>query len=325
MDIKSVLDFLGNDWTSVGAEMKAALGTDVALLRQTNEQIFENAGKMLRPVLSLLVARSIGSTNEDTVRVAATAQMIHNSTLLHDDVVDDSPMRRGKPTVKSILGGTASVLIGDFWLVRSLDLILKVTHERDRLMKLFSTTLSNLAEGEIIQLEKSTKCDTSMDDYLKIIYCKTASLFEVSTLSAAISIGAPAGKQDCAAEFGRMLGLAFQIKDDIMDYDSGGEIGKPVGIDIKEKKITLPLLGAMKNAGESEEKRMRECISKVDSIEGNCLMVREFVLKNGGIEYAKTVLDEYIDRALVALRGFAHGKAGQILEKMAYYIGDREI
>ena len=256
---------LGQDWTGTQELIHSSLKSDIDLLDQTNEAILSTGGKRLRPMLSLLVARACrqGALPEDSICFAAASELLHNATLLHDDVADNSSFRRGVPTVKSLLGGPASVLIGDFWLVRAMELILSSKTYGATVIRVFAKTLSDLAEGEMLQLQKATGCDTTEDDYFRIIYSKTASLFEAAGVSAAISVGASEELTESVRDYCVSLGIAFQIRDDMLDYSADGSLGKPVGADLDEQKITLPLLGVLRSVDQEEADRIRSMVLSV--------------------------------------------------------------
>lgn len=291
-------------------------------MEKTNENLLGCSGKQLRPILSLLVARACGGrANKDSIRYAVASELLHNATLLHDDVADQSDMRRGHPTLRSLMGPSVSVLVGDFWLVRAVKAILDTENGHERAIALFAGTLSDLAEGEMLQLQKASTCDTGFEDYISIIYRKTASLFAVTATTAAISVGADSAVEAGMTLFGRYLGLAFQMRDDIFDYmPQDASVGKPVGVDIMERKITLPLLGALENApGENE--RIRNIVRNIDSELRD--EVIEFVRRNGGIEYAQRVLDEYVGRAVSALQVLSPSKEKELLISLTKYIALR--
>lgn len=260
MTLEEVRIYLGKDWEDTDALIRSSLESDIELLNATNAAILSHGGKQLRPLISLLVARACsgGVANADSIHYAAASELLHNATLLHDDVADSSSERRGCPTVMSLLGGAASVLIGDYWLVRAMENILASSAHGNEVIRIFSRTLSHLAEGEMLQLQKATSGDTDEKDYLRIIYSKTASLFESSAISAAISVNATPEQVEAVRDYAVSLGIAFQIKDDIFDYSDGKDIGKPVGIDLEEQKITLPLLGALKSVSAEEEAAIRK-------------------------------------------------------------------
>lgn len=326
MDFSSIKDFLKEDLDKVNKLMATSLSTDIELLDKTNRAILSHNGKQVRPVLALLVARacSRGFTTDDTIKYAAAVELLHNATLLHDDVADDSPVRRGAPTVMSILGGRASVLLGDYWLVKGMENILASRNSSDKVIRIFASTLTDLAEGELLQLQKAETGDTLEKDYYRIIYDKTASLFVASAAAGAISVSATEEKMSAARTYAKCLGVAFQIKDDIFDYEENAEIGKPVGLDLKEKKITLPLLGALSKAGEERGREIRRKLCRIDDHPEYGSEIIEFVKSEGGIEYARKRLYEYVDNARIALRPFGNMQEVEMLGEIAEFTADRK-
>lgn len=331
--LESIKTLLGQDWVRAMEMIRMSLKSDIRLLDSTNEAILSSGGKQLRPMISLLVSRALapcgeargqgGLLPEDSVRFAAAAELLHNATLLHDDVADSSPERRGAPTVMSLLGGPASVLIGDYWLVRAMDNILSSSSYGNIVIRIFAKTLSDLAEGEMLQLQKAESGDTTEEDYSRIIYSKTASLFEATGVSAAISVGAPDEMVEAVREYCVSLGMAFQIRDDMFDYSEGLEIGKPIGADLDERKITLPLLGALKSAGKEEEARIREMIVGIPSNPEYKSEVRDFVMSRGGLSYAEARLLEYSEKATSALGIFPESAEKDYLVKIARFTATR--
>lgn len=318
---------LGSDWTRTIGLIQSALKSDIDLLDRTNASILSNGGKQMRPLISLLVARACSGKSplpEDSIRFAAASELLHNATLLHDDVADSSSVRRGVPTVMSLLGGPASVLIGDFWLVRAMERILASREHGHEVIRIFAKTLSDLAEGEMLQLQKASSGDTTEDDYYRIIYSKTASLFEASGISAAISVGAPEAIVEAVREYCVDLGIAFQIKDDLLDYSGGDVLGKPVGVDLKEGKITLPLLGALSAVGKEEESRIRRMVMDIDSHPENNQAVRDFVFSHGGQEYASSRLEEYVHKAIAALDILPDSEEKDYLSEIAGFTARRD-
>ncbi len=326
MNFSSIKDFLKEDLDKVNKLMGSSLSTDIELLDKTNRAILSHNGKQVRPVLTLLVARACsgGFTTDDTIKYAAAVELLHNATLLHDDVADDSPVRRGAPTVMSILGGRASVLLGDYWLVKGMENILASRNSSDKVIRIFASTLTDLAEGELLQLQKAETGDTLEKDYYRIIYDKTASLFVASAASGAISVSATEEKMSAARTYAKCLGVAFQIRDDIFDYEENAEIGKPVGLDLKEKKITLPLLGALAKAGEERGREIRRKLCRIDDHPEYGAEIIEFVKSEGGIEYARKRLYEYVDNARIALRPFGNLQEVEMLCEIAEFTADRK-
>ena len=325
MDISIIREHLGPDWSNVSDRIRSILGSDIELLNATNMSILSHSGKQMRPMLALLMARACsgGMVTEASIRYAAASELLHNATLLHDDVADDSEQRRGVPTIMSLMGPSVSVLVGDYWLVKAMELILGDAESDTRVIKIFSKTLSDLAEGEMLQLQKAQKGDTDQNDYLKIIYNKTASLFEAACVSAAVSVGASEQFEKAAKDYAVALGLAFQIKDDILDYDGSEAVGKPLGVDILEQKITMPLLGAMSNVSEEEERRIRGLVSDIVGCPENRDEIVNFVKSNGGLEYAVKELDKYVDDAVKALDILPDSYEKECLVALAYFTGKR--
>jgi len=316
MKMEELISLLGADWTVYKDLVRGALHSDIELLEEVNSSLLLNSGKQLRPILSLLIARACGTPNSDSLRYAVATELLHNATLLHDDVADKSSIRRGKPTLSALMGPSAAVLVGDFWLARAVGMILGTDHG-SQAIGLFAQTLSDLAEGEMLQLQKAATADTTEEDYLRIVFCKTASLFQTSCSVAAVSVNASPALNEAACRFGRACGIAFQIRDDIFDYWDEAAIGKPVGLDLKEQKITMPLLGALKNA--PDERQIREMVRNINEKPENCGQLHRFVLENGGVEYASGRLDDFINEALAALECFPASKERDALADLARY------
>jgi len=317
---EDIRNILGADLEAVKDLVRSRLSSSVKLLEDVNGSILEHGGKMMRPALCLLMARACGVPSDDTVRYAAAVELMHNSSLLHDDVADASMIRRGVPTVMSLYGPVPAVLVGDFWLSRTVDTILGSVH-RDWALPAFSKTLGDLAEGEMLQQQKAFSADTTEDDYRQIIYCKTASLFELSCGAAAVSVDASPEILEAAQAYGRAIGMAFQIRDDILDYD-GGDIGKPSGHDLAERKITLPLLGALRGCSDGEA--VREMVRGIPEHPENVAAVTAFVRENGGLEYAWKILHGYIDEALAALSALPPSKEKGLLAEFGHLNETRE-
>ena len=323
MDIRDIRSYLAAPMEEVAAVTEEALRSDISLLSATNRTLLAQGGKQLRPVLSLLAAGAAGGINGDSIRFAAASELLHNATLLHDDVVDGARERRGRPTVMALLGGQASVLLGDFWLVRAVRCILEAAHGSTRVIGLFAKTLSDLAEGELLQMQKASSADTTREDYLRIIYSKTASLFETAAVSGAVSAGAPEEWARALGDYARQLGLAFQVKDDIFDYTGGQAVGKPVGIDVLEQKITLPLLCALECVPAEEADAVRRKVGGMADHPEEAESVREFVLSHDGIAAAGREMEKMIDQAVLSLEALPESAEKSYLAKLARYVGER--
>lgn len=327
MDIGEIKKYLEPDMLKVAEITERALNCDIELLNITNKKILSHSGKKIRPMLALLTAKACsgGLLSEDTLKFAVASELLHNATLLHDDVADNSLKRRGTPNVLSILGGRASVLIGDYWLVKAMDMILNADRQENDIIRLFSKTLKDLAEGEMLQLEKASLCDTEEKDYWEIIYKKTASLFETAAVSAAVSVGAEGERLESIREYSRNLGMAFQIKDDIFDYKSDLSIGKEVGQDLKERKITLPLLGALSSVSKEENAAWRKKVEQIDTKPEYQGEIVEFVHKYKGVEYANLRLNELVSKAILALEALPDSKDKDFLKDLAKFVAVREL
>lgn len=322
MSRQDALAYLGADWDRTLDLIRSSLHTDVPLLEDTNDRILGNFGKLVRPMITLLVARAISAPGPDSICYAAATELFHNATLMHDDVADGSAERRGRPTVAALLGPSAAVLVGDYWLARAVDLIVGSEH-RNEAIRLFSRTLTELAEGEMLQMEKAASGDTTEADYLRIIRCKTGSLFCVAAETGALSVDASPEQRAAAVTFADALGKAFQIKDDILDYAGTGALGKPVGVDLREQKITLPLLGALE--GSPREAEIRGMVREIPAHPEYCDSIRRFVAERDGIGFAVRRLGEWVERSVRALDIFADGPAKAFLIELARYNLWREL
>lgn len=322
-----ILDYLEADLKRVAEIIRASLSSDIELLDRTNESILSHPGKMMRPMLTILAAKACGNgiATDDTYAFAAASELLHNATLLHDDVADNSDSRRGRPTVMSLLGSRAAVLLGDFWLVRAMDRILDSRKHDVEAIRLYAKTLSDLAEGEMLQLQKASSGDTVEEDYYRIIYSKTASLFEASAAAAALSVDAEVPWSEAVREYARNLGIAFQIKDDIFDYDPDAQVGKPVGHDLLEQKITLPLLGALAAAPEAESARIRSMVPEISAHPELRAEVVEFVERYDGVGYARMRLGEYVAKAVSSLDVLPESRDRDCLAWLAGYSAGRTI
>ena len=320
----SLNEFLAPGLEKVRLLMEEALRSEIRILDGTNASLLSSGGKMMRPGMALLIAGACGGVNEDSYRFAAASELLHNASLMHDDVVDESMERRGRPTVSSLLGCGPAVLVGDYWMVKAVNQILSAKRNTQRAIAVFSKTLSDLAEGELLQMELSKTAGTRWDDYYRIIYSKTASLFEAAALTAALSAGAGEEVIEAMGSFGREAGMAFQIRDDMFDYAGPPSIGKPVGIDLTEGKITAPLLAALDSAPQ-EEAAIREKVRLLPSepeLEGE---IRNFVMVHDGLAGARKKMLEKLENATKALSALPESKEKSYLSELARLVGERTL
>lgn len=332
MRLDTVKQELGKDWEGFRNALEAALEHDNNLLTMINGYLMGNSGKQLRPVLCLLAAQACGAVSNLSYECAAVCEIIHTATLLHDDVADNGDLRRGVPTVKAVFSPAASVLTGDYWLAKGLYVLIDKCGTD--ILGLFTKALHDLSVGEIIQMEKAEDLNTTMKDYYRIIECKTASLFIAATRSGAISAGAPKKLVEDIGTYAFHLGLAFQMRDDIFDYSPKMDTGKLAGADLKERKITLPLLCAFESAPE-QEKQMRRLISGIENTvtKGEAItdsdreiieQVTAFINSQKGIEKAQAVLEEHISKAVDAIAELPQSTAKERLMQLAGYVGSRK-
>lgn len=320
--MKEVQQFLGKAWTDFQRCFAESLESDIPLLDKANRYLLGHGGKKLRPLFTLLIAKALrGDCNEHVVRCAAASELLHTATLLHDDVADNAPTRRGVPTMMTVYSPTTAVLLGDYWLSKAMDLI--IDHPDKRVLHIFSKCLADLAGGEMLQLEKAEKADTTEDDYRRIIYCKTTSLFEACMVSAACSVEASDEEIEQCRIYARHIGQAFQMRDDMLDYSPELSIGKPTGQDILEKKITLPLFGLFAKAPRSVVREVRRRMKKPDSelVFDVFAWVREY----DAMSFARERLDAEIRQALEVLAAFPASQSRDYLEKMAGMIAIRTV
>lgn len=340
MNINVIKEFLGEHWAGYRKALVEALESDSKLLSDINAYLIGSRGKELRPVLALLAAQICEEVsleerkiNNESYCCAAVAEMIHTATLLHDDVADNGKIRHGVPTVVAAFSAAASVLSGDYWLSKALFLLSNRCEKR--VLETYTNTVRELSVGELIQMEKAESLNTTESDYYNIIQKKTASLFVAAVSGGAISVGASDFYIDKITEYARQLGLAFQIRDDIFDYSPQLKTGKAAGADILERKLTLPLLCAMKSAGTVESRKILDSISTI--VDSKLLLspVREedlsvakevsrFVLDFGGIESAQERLKSHIDKAISCVDVFPDSMAKHYLISIARYVGERD-
>ncbi len=255
----AVTQLMAGEMAQVDAVIHRRLASEVALINQISHYIVSAGGKRIRPQLVLLFARALGFEGPERFEMAATVEFIHTATLLHDDVVDESALRRGRKTANALFGNAASVLVGDFLYSRAFQMMVSV--DRMRVLDVLAEATNVIAEGEVLQLMNMHDPDTSVEDYLRVIRYKTAKLFEASARIGAVLAGATPEVEAACAAYGQALGTAFQIVDDLLDYEGAtAALGKNVGDDLREGKPTLPLLTAMSNGSAAERDLIRHAI-----------------------------------------------------------------
>jgi octaprenyl-diphosphate synthase len=298
LDLNVIRELVRDDWTGVNREILESLQSDVALINSVSRYIVNSGGKRLRPLMVLLAARACGYEGDKHIQAAVIIEFIHTATLLHDDVVDDSALRRGLATANSVFGNQASVLVGDFLYSRSFQLMVRVGQMR--IMDVLADATNTIAEGEVLQLMNCNEPDTTEEQCMEVIYRKTAKLFEAGMLIGAILAGQTRAIEDALSEYGRKLGCAFQLVDDALDYGTGSaELGKNIGDDLAEGKPTLPLIHALKNASPAEQLVIRKAIEEggLDDIDGIVATIKA----TGALAYTTRLAEQAADAAIAAL------------------------
>ncbi len=297
------------------------MASNVALLDRITYYIIKRKGKQLRPMLVFLTAKMLGEINESTYRGAALVELMHTATLVHDDVVDDSDRRRGFFSINALWKNKVAVLVGDYLLSKVL--LLSVENEEHELLRLVSTAVREMSEGELLQIEKARRLDIDEAIYFEIIRQKTASLISSCCGVGAASVNSTPERVETMRTFGERLGIAFQIKDDLFDYQLSNKSGKPSGIDIKEQKMTLPLIYALNHASRKNKKFMINVVKRHNQNRQKVEEVMRMVQESGGIEYAEAKMREYQSSALQLLEQFPTSQTKQALIQLAEYVISR--
>ncbi|MCD9018560.1 polyprenyl synthetase family protein [Parachryseolinea silvisoli] len=317
VDIKAPIE---REMEEFEQKFRALMKTRVMLLDKIMSYIVKRKGKQMRPMFVFLSAGTCGRIDESTHRGAALIELLHTATLVHDDVVDEANYRRGFFSVNALWKNKIAVLVGDFLLSRGLHLSIE---NRDfDMLGIVNNAVRDMSEGELLQMEKARRLDITEEVYYEIIRQKTASLIASCCSVGASSSGVSAETVGLMRQFGEKIGMAFQIKDDLFDYGED-EIGKPVGIDIKEKKMTLPLIHALSKAGWLEKRRIIRIVKNEGSKPAKVREVIEFVKKSGGIQYATTAMNKFHQDALVLLANFPESSYKRSLIQLVQYTIDR--
>ncbi len=320
-DLKQIQSPIESEMVQFELKFRDFMKSKVKLLDHITNYIVKRKGKQMRPMFVFLTAGVCGGINDSTHRGAALIELLHTATLVHDDVVDDANYRRGFFSINALWKNKIAVLVGDYLLSRGL--LLSVDNGDFHLLKIVSNAVKEMSEGELLQIAKARKLDITEDVYYTIIRQKTASLIASCCAVGASSTESPPELIDKMREFGEKVGMAFQIKDDLFDYGAD-EIGKPVGIDIKEKKMTLPLIFALQKADWLEKKRIIHMIRNRSEEKKAVNEVIGFVKKSGGLEYAETVMNRYYQEALEILKNFPDSVYKTSLADLVSYTIDRK-
>jgi len=314
MHIKEVLATVGDEFQAVDKLIHEQLESRVPLVEKIADYIVSSGGKRIRPLLVLLSAKAFGRADADAVKLATVIEFLHTATLLHDDVVDTSDMRRGNPTANAKWGNAPSVLVGDFLYSRAFEMMVELASMP--VMKILSNATCVIAEGEVLQLTNVKNPDATEAQYMDVIHGKTAMLFEASTHSAAALLELNDEQRLALKEYGKELGMAFQLVDDVLDYEGDAEeMGKNVGDDLAEGKPTLPLIHAMANASEDDRQLIRQAIRKggLDNMDEVLRVVHDC----GSLDYTRQQAQACRDRALDCLKNLPESPARDALAALA--------
>lgn len=319
-NLEAIRNQLGDDWLAVNREIGAHLHSDVALVNSVSQYIINSGGKRLRPLLVLLAARACGYSGKQHIMAAAIIEFIHTATLLHDDVVDASALRRGQDTANSVFGNEASVLVGDFLYSRAFQLMVEIGQMR--IMDVMADATNTIAEGEVLQLMNCRNPDTTEQQYLEVIYRKTAKLFEAGMLIGSILANQTRAVDEAFIEYGKQLGIAFQLVDDALDYDADNDqFGKNVGDDLAEGKPTLPLINAQGRCTPQQQVMIRTAIEHGGR--GELDTIIEAVRTCGAIAYTMQKAREAADTAIDALARVPDTPYKESLVELARFAVDR--
>ena len=321
MNIKQIQQLSNNEMSQVNSLIQAQLTSDVALINQLGFYIVNSGGKRIRPLITILAAKATNVHDDNITKLAAIIEFIHTATLLHDDVVDESDLRRGEKTANSLFGNAASVLVGDFLYTRSFQMMTEL--QNLKVMDVLSNATNVIAEGEVLQLMNCNDPDTTEKSYMDVIYFKTAKLFEAATQLVAVLGEQPKAVEDALLDYGKYLGTAFQLTDDVMDYNSdANEMGKNTGDDLAEGKPTLPLLYAIQHGTPKQVELIREAIEKANGME-HFDEIMQALKETKALEYTKQRAVEEADKAINAIAILDESEYKTALISLAHLAADR--
>ncbi|MDP3462151.1 MAG: polyprenyl synthetase family protein [Bacteroidales bacterium] len=301
---------------------KAAMRSKVPLLDKVTGYIVKTKGKQMRPMFVMLAAKISGGINESTYRAATLIELLHTATLVHDDVVDDSNQRRGFFSINALWKNKIAVLVGDYLLSRGM--LLALENNDFELLKIVSNAVKEMSEGELLQIEKARKLDIEESVYFEIISKKTASLIASCCAVGAASSGAEVQIVNQMRNFGLNVGIAFQIKDDIFDYQKVGTAGKPTGIDIKERKMTLPLIYLLNQSGWADRRKIINIVKNHNQSPEKVAQVMAMVRESGGIEYATNLMESFRNKSIDILSDFPDNESVEALKQLVDYTISRK-
>ena len=316
-----VKNIIGKELSTFEKKFEDAVRSNTPMLDRILKYIIKRKGKQMRPMFVFLSAKLIGEVNESTYRAAALVELLHTATLVHDDVVDESMERRGFFSINAIWKNKIAVLVGDYLLSKGL--LLSTSHEDFMHLHILTDAVRQMSEGELLQIEKSRKLNLDEDVYFEIIRNKTASLLSSACAVGAYSTGKDEKKTELMRVFGQKVGIAFQIKDDLFDYGKE-DVGKPTGNDIREKKLTLPLIYTLNNTDKATRRKLIYMLKNENKNKESINFIIENVVAAGGIRYAESKMNSYRDEALEILHSFDPSPVRNALEELVRFTTDRK-
>ncbi len=321
--LDKIITPIAGDLIQYEKEFKAALDSEVKLINSVSNYLIKNKGKSFRPILTLLCSRLCGQPTINTYKAAAMMELLHVATLIHDDIVDDAKTRRGKPSIKQIWKNKISVLMGDYILSKAL--INMVSLKDFEALDLISKTAEKLSAGEILQMEKSITRNMTKNIYYDMINQKTASLISSSCELGAITTSKSDIDRKATSEYGKNLGMAFQIKDDLFDFlGSEFQTGKESGGDVKKNMLTLPLIYSIESTSRKHRNRLKAIIRKKKKSSETIMEIKEIIEKSGGFNYANKKLDEFSSNAIDSISSYNNGVIKNSLIELVHFNKDRD-
>jgi octaprenyl-diphosphate synthase len=319
--MENIRKYLKNDLDKFELTFNKAVESNVSLLDKIMKYVVKTKGKQLRPMFVILSGKLIGEINDKTLRAASLIELLHTATLVHDDVVDDSSKRRGFFSINALWKNKIAVLVGDYLLSKGL--LLSLNNKDFHILEILATAVKDMSEGELLQAEKARKLDITEDIYFDIIKCKTASLISSACGAGAYSVTENENDAELMRQFGEKVGIAFQIKDDLFDYGKE-DVGKPTGNDIKEKKMTLPLIYTLNNCDKATKSKIIYIFKNANKKKDEIKYIIEMVNKHNGIKYAEEKMNLYIQDAFKILESFPDNEAKEYLIKLVNYTTERK-
>lgn len=321
ISVKQIMAPINPEMEEFENRFRASMKSKIPMLDKVTHYIIRRKGKQMRPMFIFLTAKMLGNINDKTYDGATLVELLHTASLVHDDVVDDANERRGFFSINALWKNKIAVLVGDYMLSKVL--LLSIEKNNTHLLEIVARAVKEMSEGELLQIEKARKLDITEEVYFDVIRKKTASLISTCCELGALSVGR-LDQRENMREFGELIGISFQLKDDIFDYGEPGKIGKPTGLDIRERKMTLPLIHVLNNAPENIKKKLINTIKTHNENPKKVKNAVNLVIEYGGIEYAHKKMLEYKEKALCLIKDIPHSDSKESVIGLVEYTTNRE-